>query len=111
MEKYMKKSRNNRLTKKKAKRIVVFGFFSVIIIVFVLLSVLKIVNQIVAKYKEAGELEQKLADLVEKEENLNNEIKKLQDEEYLARYAREKYFYSKDGELIIRIPTEEGTSQ
>ena len=38
---------------------------------------------------------------------LNQEIIKLQDPEYLARYAREKYFYSKDGELIIKLPDEE----
>ena len=48
-----------------------------------------------------------MASLEEEEENLNNEIKKLQDSDYLARYAREKYFYSKNGELIIRIPTED----
>ena len=80
--------------------------FSFAIISFVLVSVYKIVNQIVSKYKEANELEQKLAALTSEEENLNNEINKLQNKDYLARYAREKYFYSKDGELIIRIPTE-----
>ena len=31
---------------------------------------------------------------------------KLQDPDYIARYAREKYFYSKDGEYIIKIPEE-----
>ncbi len=103
----MKKSKKKVTMKKNAKRILVFGFFSFAIIIFVLISVLKIVNQIVDKYKEAHELEEKMADLNEKEDDLNNEIKKLQDSDYLARYAREKYFYSKDGELIIRIPSEE----
>ena len=28
----------------------------------------------------------------------------MQDPEYIARYLREKYLYSKDGEDIIRIP-------
>ena len=31
-------------------------------------------------------------------------LEKLQDPDYVARYAREKYLYSKDGEIIIRIP-------
>lgn len=101
----MKKKTKNVRVKKNAKRIVVFGFVSVFIIFFVLVSVFKIVSQIVDKYKEASILEEKMAKLEEQEENLNNEISKLQDKEYLARYAREKYFYSKDGELIIRIPT------
>ena len=36
-----------------------------------------------------------------------NSIELLQDKDYLARYAREKYFYSKDGEVIIRMPSED----
>ena len=39
-----------------------------------------------------------------KKEELETNVKKLEDPEYLARYAREKYFYSKEGELILRIP-------
>ena len=92
--------------KKTVKRVFVFGIFSLVIISFVGVTVISIVNQIVEKYKEAEVLEKKMAKLNEEEENLNNEILKLQDKDYLARYAREKYFYSKNGELIIRIPVE-----
>ena len=105
----MKKSTKRVSMKKNAKRLLVFGFFSFVIITFVLVSVFKIVNQIIDKYKEASILEDKMASLEERENDLNNEIKKLQDSDYLARYAREKYFYSKNGELIIRIPTEDDT--
>ena len=41
----MKKSTKRKPSRKKAKRIIVFGFFSVAIIAFVLVSVLKIVNE------------------------------------------------------------------
>ena len=102
----MKKSKTKVSVKKNVRRLLVFGFFSLFVIVFVLMSVYKVINQIVDKYKEADELEKRIATLTEEEENLNNEINKLQDQDYLARYAREKYFYSKNGELIIRIPTE-----
>jgi len=102
----MKKRKGKVSVKKSVKRLFVFGVFSVAIITFVLVSVYKIVNQIFDKYKEADELEKKIAVLTEKEENLNNEISRLQDKDYLARYAREKYFYSKNGELIIRLPAE-----
>lgn len=37
------------------------------------------------------------------EETLKDEINKLQDPEYMARYAREKYLYSKKNEIIIKI--------
>ena len=42
--------------------------------------------------------------LKEKEDELKGTVIKLQDPDYIARYAREKYLYSKDGEIIIRIP-------
>ena len=102
----MKKSKTKISMKKNVKRILVFGFFSVCIIFFVMLTVYNVVSQIIDKYKESDELEKQMVVLEEKEEQLNNEIIKLQDKDYLARYAREKYFYSKNGELIIRIPTD-----
>ena len=102
----MKTRKTKVCVKKNVKRLLVFGLFSVAVICFVFVSVYNVINQIVEKYQEAGELEKRIASLTEKEEELNNEINKLQDKDYLARYAREKYFYSKNGELIIRIPTE-----
>ena len=42
--------------------------------------------------------------LKEEEEELKGQVTKLQDPDYVARYAREKYLFSKDGEIIIRIP-------
>lgn len=84
----------------------VFGLVACFLSILVLGSIMTVVIDIMNKYQEASELEDKLASLEEKEDELNQEIVKLQDPEYLARYAREKYFYSKDNELIIRIPTE-----
>ena len=49
----------------------------------------------------------KIASLKEEQEKLNLDLKKLEDPEYVARYAREKYMYSKDGELIIRLPDDD----
>ncbi len=102
----MKKQKTKVSMKKNIKRLLVFGLFSVAVISLVLVSVYKIINQIFEKYQEAAMLEEKLVTLTEEENDLNNEINRLQDKDYLARYAREKYFYSKNGELIIRIPTE-----
>ena len=53
--------------------------------------------------KEKKNLESSYMSILEEEELLKSEIQKLQDQEYIARYAREKYLYSKDGELIIKI--------
>lgn len=57
--------------------------------------------------KEKRVLENQLVNLHNKEIELNSDIKKLKDPEYVARYAREKYMYSKDGELIIILPDDE----
>ncbi|MBQ3420205.1 MAG: septum formation initiator family protein [Romboutsia sp.] len=54
--------------------------------------------------KEKDELESRIVGLQEEEKKLESDIQKLQDPTYIARYAREKYLYSKDGELIIRLP-------
>ena len=60
--------------------------------------------------KQIRELEEKKVQLnnekitlKEEEEKLKSDVEKLKDPEYIARYVREKYLYSKDGELIIRI--------
>lgn len=97
-------SRKKRKVKKKARRIATFGFLSIVAIVIVIITVGSVFKELVSKYQEKKNLENKLISLVEKEKVLKNDVKKLEDPEYLARYAREKYFYSKDGELILRIP-------
>ena len=54
---------------------------------------------------QATEIKKVFADkLKEKEDELKVDASKLQDPDYIARYAREKYSYSKDGEIILRIP-------
>ena len=63
-------------------------------------------GKIIDKYQEKKELEEKYATLIEEEELLEKEVNKLQDPEYIAKYAREKYLYSADGEYIIKIVEE-----
>ena len=93
-----------RRVKKKARRIATFGLISIIAIIAVVITLGSAFGEIVDKYKEKRDLETKLVSLQDKEKELEADVKKLEDPDYLARYAREKYFYSKDGELILRIP-------
>lgn len=75
--------------------IVLFGYVS-----------FSVINYGVSKKKyeaEEKELQNKLYELKDKEVDLNQEISKLKDDDYLARYAREEYLYSKDGEYVIKI--------
>ena len=44
------------------------------------------------------------------EKKLESEVVKLQDPDYMARYAREKFGYTKDGELILRVENKDKSS-
>ena len=96
--------RKKRRVKKKAKRIVTFGLLSIILVIALSITIGSIFVELIEKQKEKEILEEKLVSLELVSKELDNDVKKLEDPEYLARYAREKYFYSKDGELILRIP-------
>ena len=80
------------------------GFLSLAIIVGTTYTIGKYWIEIYDKYKEKKELKKELVTLKEKEAELKVDADKLQDPDYIARYAREKYSYSKDGEIILRIP-------
>ena len=62
--------------------------------------------KIANKYQEKEELEKQIIVLKEKEEELKVEVDRLEDPDYVARDARERYMYSKDGEIILRLPNE-----
>lgn len=53
--------------------------------------------------KEKITLNNKILELEKEKEVLETDIMKLEDPDYIAKYVREKYFYSKDGELILRM--------
>lgn len=91
-------------TKKKAIRFVFFGVTCVTIVIVILVTLTHVWISIYDKYKEQKQLENNLLKLKKEEEELTVDVEKLQDPEYVARYLREKYFYSKEGEYIIRIP-------
>ena len=106
----MAKSKNTRKSKisKKAKlRILLFFIIFGGIIGSLSYSFFSNVGKMIEINNEKHELQNKLVSLKDEEEVLNSDIKKLEDPEYVARYAREKYLYSKDGELIIRIPNDD----
>lgn len=91
-------------TKKSIKRIFLLGITSVTIIIGTTYTIGKYWIEIFDKYQEKKELKTKLSNLKEKEAALQVDANKLQDPDYIARYAREKYSYSKEGEIILRIP-------
>ena len=98
----------NKNKKSKFKyRLCLFIPTCLCILVAIFVSIGSYWVQISEKYQEKNELESMILTLKEKEEELKVDVEKLQDPEYVARYAREKYMYSKDGEIILRLPEED----
>ena len=53
---------------------------------------------------EIDKLEKEVA-IVKKEKNdLQNEVSLLNDDDYVTRYARENYVFTKDGEQVVILP-------
>ena len=89
--------------RKRRRRLVLLGGFSIAVICFTTYTTGKYWVQIYSKYNENKELSYKLLKMKKKEAALKVDVEKLQDSDYIARYAREKYLYSKDGEFILNI--------
>ena len=96
-----KKKKNN---KKSKIRILLFLIIFGSITVYFSYNFFSNISMIFEIKEKKQALSDKLVNLQEKENSLYSDIKKLEDPEYVARYSREKYMYSKEGELIIRIP-------
>lgn len=90
-------------TKKEKRRMKIYLFIIAGLISVFGLKMYYYWPKIFSNYKEKATLEQNYNDLLEEEEILSSDIIKLQDPDYIARFAREKYLYSKNGEMIIRI--------
>lgn len=90
--------------KKIKKKIVLITLIYLVIGIILLQNITSTSYQIYLKVKEKQSFSNKITKLKQKEEELKGTVTKLQDPDYVARYAREKYLFSKDGEIIIRIP-------
>ena len=92
---------------KKAKiRVLVFLPICLVVLGAIFIAIGSYWVKIYDKYQEKSALESEIIALKEKEEQLKVEVDRLEDPDYVARFAREKYMYSKDGEIILRLPEE-----
>lgn len=79
------------------------------LLAFVFLSLLLTVScfntwqKIYDNKREKERLDELYSTLIKEESTLEDDVKKLQDPEYVAKYAREKYLYTKEGEYVIDL--------
>lgn len=88
---------------KYRRRVLVYLSLIVLIGLFLTFSCIGTWKQIVQNKKAKEELTIKYENLLKSEETLEGQVVKLQDPEYVLKYAREKYYFSKPGEIIIDI--------
>lgn len=101
----MKKKR--RVSKSAKRRLVVLVPITFIAVLYFLTSLAYYTYKIYHLKVEEKKLTEELHSLQVEEDDLKTDIEKLQNPDYLARYARENYHYSKKGELVIQRQNEE----
>ena len=98
---------NMKKNKRFKRRIVLTVPITLTIIVFSLITCVTELIKINNLMVQEKELKAELKDLILTSEQLDIEITKLNDPDYIARYAREKYLYSKDDEIVVIIESAE----
>lgn len=94
---------HSKKSKKEKKRLFIITIAIISLLSLLVGSVYKDWQQIMKNRKSEVELSKKYEKLLEEEQKLDAEITKLEDSEYLARYAKEKFMLSKDGDIIIKM--------
>jgi len=91
-----------KVTKKEKRRLTLFVVTFIFIITFMCINIFPDWLKIMANNKEITLLQTTYEDLLDNEESLKAEVQKLQNPEYVERYAKEKFLYTKPNEIIIR---------
>ena len=100
-----------RKNKKSKRRLAIFGTLSLIAIGYFIVTACYYSYKIAVLEKSKKQLNEQLTELQTQEKNLTTDIQKLKDPEYIAKYARETYMYSKDGEYILKIENDDNPTQ
>ncbi|MGK9045612.1 FtsB family cell division protein [Mammaliicoccus vitulinus] len=93
------------------KRLTLFGgvLLLIILIMIIMLVLQKNRNdELVQERKEKAVTYEQMQD---KEIELKEQIKRLNDKEYIEKLARSEYFLSNDGEIIFKLPEEKKESE
>ena len=98
-----------KVSKASKRRLMIFGILSIMAIVYFFVTLFGYTYSYISLKKEENNLKNQLVSLQDKKANLKIEIQKLNDPEYVARYAKENYLYSADGEYVLKIDTNEET--
>lgn len=88
-------------------RLIIFGTLSILLMGYFFVTLFNYMVSINNLKNQQQDLKKELTSLQADADDLSTTIQRLKDPDYLARYARENYLYSKDGEYIIKIEEKE----
>ncbi|MFT8320024.1 MAG: septum formation initiator family protein [Bacillus sp. (in: firmicutes)] len=90
------------------RRLTVFFLFAAAFGFLMISTLISQSSTLEEKTVEKKKLDVRIASLQKQEKDLNEQIAKLNDQEYLAKLARKDLFLSEKGEIIFNIPNEKG---
>jgi cell division protein DivIC len=90
------------MARKRKKRFVTAFMFIFLLTVFLYSMAIQTLHYM-NKRKEQQVLKTELKKLKYEEVVLKKDINKMKSSDYIAKYAREKYFFSKPNEIIIKM--------
>ena len=109
---YMKEQMRNvqymqKRTIYRRRRLAIIFFVAIIIFALVGLNLFHNYQKLTMLENTSAQITKEYEEVSTKKEKLEATVALLQDEEYVAKLARKKYFLSKEGETIYRYPGSE----
>lgn len=87
---------------KKGKNII--GFVYMLVGCALMYTLFSNAMTIYQRQKDIAVLEKQRETLMKEKEDLENELELLSDDDYITRYARENYVFTREGEQVAIIP-------
>ncbi|GGD04416.1 cell division protein DIVIC [Thalassobacillus devorans] len=99
--------RQHRKKKRLFRRLALFTILVLVVMGSMLTYHFKQQAMYNEKLERMEELQEQKVALENQEKNLKEEIELLNNEEYVLQIARTNYFFSKEGEIIFKLPEED----
>lgn len=88
------------------RRLALFFVFAGVLSYLMISSYLSQTTKLEAKLAQKKQITKELKELQKQEKILKEDIVKLNDDDYIAKFARKEYFFSENNEIIFSIPEE-----
>ncbi|TGB00808.1 FtsB family cell division protein [Halobacillus salinus] len=99
--------RHQRKKKRLVRRIVMFAVLVMIVAGSMVFYHIKQQTVYAEKKEQYEQMQENMQALKQEEKDLEQEIELLNNEEYVLQIARTNYFFSKEGEIIFKMPNED----